>query len=134
MLAVFLPSERQHDFGEAIKEGRDLGVLLVVELAEAAAGEEHGDAAEDDGVVVEPRAVFEAAGEVEADVAGDLVLEDESFQRRGLVEPDVVGVVDEPKSRGDVEIDAGVEEPQAWVDEVALPLDAAGAEVGVEAL
>src|SRR5207302_10605463 len=72
--------------------------------------------------------------QVDADVAGDLVVVQQQAQRGRVIEAQVTGVGDQLELGGQVGDHAEVVQEQAGVDEVGLALLFAGAQVGDKAV
>src|ERR1700683_1062539 len=71
---------------------------------------------------------------IDADAVLDGVLEEEKFQRLGAHEAQVVHVGDELEVGGELRVSAGVEEREAWIDEVGLAFVFFRDEIGEEAV
>ena len=71
-----------------------------------------------------------AAAEVDADVPADLLLKEQRFDLRGRLKPDVADGGKSPQLRRQLEVGGAVEDEDAGVDEVRLPLVLVRAKVG----
>ena len=106
----------------------------MVQVLEAGSRDQRGDTSGHDDVVAQQRPVLETSAQVGADIIADAVLEDEGPQGLRLVKPQEVDVVDHPQSGRQLEVHSAVDQEQAGVDEIALPLGLARTEIRNQAL
>src|SRR5262249_3236816 len=84
-------------------------------------------------IVAEQRPVFHAEAQVDADEPVNILLKNKLPQHGHIVKPQDVGVADQAQLGRHIRIDAEVEQEKTRVDEIALPLELAGPQVGNQA-
>src|SRR5206468_3859945 len=110
-----------------------IGVGLV-NVAQAAAGNQSPKSGGDDDVVREQRAILEPDAEVETEFTVNLVSQERGFNGVGFDEVDVVHVDETAELRRDFDFCSNAEEQEARIHEIGLAFGFAAAQIRHEAV